>query len=131
MRPDQRGLSMAPFVAAVVMSILLLIGLVVDGGAQATAAHRAERVAAAAARAAADQTAAARLAGQEPDFEAAIRAAQQVVADEPDVTAEIIFEAGRVRVTTAIWAPTSVLSVIGISRLAAHGSAEAELVADR
>lgn len=131
MRRDQRGLSMAPFVAAIVLSILLLIGLVVDGGAQATATRRAERLAAAAARAAADETAAARLAGQRPDYAAAIAKAQQVVAEEPDVTADVTFVGGRVRVVTTTGADTAVLSVIGIARLSAHGSAEAELVADR
>lgn len=131
MRQDQRGLSMAPFMAAIVVSILLLIGLVVDGGAQASATRRAERLAAAAARAAADETAAARLAGRTPDFGAAIAKARQVVAEEPDVTAEITFSGGRVRVVTTTWTDTAVLSLIGISRLAADGSAEAELVADR
>ena len=131
MRPNQRGLSMAPFMAAVVLSILLLIGLVVDGGAQATAAQRAERLAAAAARAAADQTAAARLAGQPPDYAAAVATARQVIAEQPDVTAEITFVGGRVRVATSTGADTIVLSVIGITRLPAHGFAEAELVADR
>jgi hypothetical protein len=131
MRQNQRGLSMAPFVGAVVLSILLLIGLVVDGGAQATATQRAERLAAAAARAAADETASARLAGQVPDYGAAIARAESVVSAEPDVTAEVTFSSGRVRVVTRTWADTTVLSVIGINRLEAHGSAEAELVADR
>ena len=114
MRQDQRGLSMAPFMAAIVVSILLLIGLVVDGGAQASAVRRAER-----------------LAGRTPDFGAAIAKARQVVAEEPNVTAEVTFSGGRVRVVTTTWTDTAVLSLIGITRLAADGSAEAELVADR
>jgi Flp pilus assembly protein TadG len=131
MSHDQLGLSMAPFMAAIVLSLLLLIGLIVDGGAQATAARRAERVAAAAARAAVDQTAAARLAGQTPDYAAAIAVANELVAAEPGVQAEVSFVAGRVVVRTETWAETSVISLIGISRLPAHGTAEAELVASR
>lgn len=131
MRQDQRGLSMAPFMGSVVLSILLLIGLVVDGGAQATAARKAERLAAAAARVAVDETAAARLAGKTPDYGSAIAKARRVLADNPEVSAEVTFAGGRVRVLTKTWAPTTVLSVIGVTRLAAEGSAEAELVANR
>ncbi len=128
---DERGVSMSSFVAVVVLALLLVAGLVVDGGAQAVATRRAELIASAAARAAADETAGARLAGREPDAGAAIAAAQRVITASRDVTGEVRLVAGRVRVTTSSGANPVFLSLIGIQRLTAHGSAEAELVSNR
>ncbi len=128
---DQRGMSMSVFIAVSVLALLLVAGLVVDGGAQAVAARRAELVAAAAARAAADQTAAARLAGQRPEAAAAIAAAQRVLADSGGVTGEVRFVEGRVRVSTTAAVDTVFLSLIGIQRLTGRGSAEADLIANR
>lgn len=128
---DQRGMSLSVFVAVAVLAMLLVAGLVVDGGAQAVAARRAERVAAAAARAAADETAAARLAGQPPPVAGAIAAAQRVLTDSHEVTGEVRVVGGRVQVTATSGADTVFLSLIGITRLSATGSAEAELVANR
>jgi hypothetical protein len=124
-------MSLSVFVAVTVLALLLIAGLVVDGGAQAVASRRAEFVAAAAARAAADETAAARLAGQRAEVGAAITAARQVLADSGDVTGEVRLAAGRVFVTTTSGVDTVFLSLIGITRLDGHGSAEAELVANR
>ena len=128
---DQRGMSLSVFVAVSVLALLLVAGLVVDGGGQAVATRRAELVAAAAARAAADETAPARLAGQQADVAAAIGAAQGVLADSGDVTGEVRLVAGRVLVTTTSGVDTVFLSLIGITRLNGRGSAEAELVANR
>lgn len=128
---DQRGMSMSVFIAVSVLALLLVAGLVVDGGAQAVAARRAELVAAAAARAAADQTAAARLAGQRPEAAAAIAAAQRVLADSGGVTGEVRFVEGRVRVSTTAAVDTVFLGLIGIQRLTGRGSAEADLIANR
>jgi len=124
-------MSLSVFVAVSVLALLLVAGLVVDGGAQAVAARRAELVAAAAARAAADSTATARLAGNRPDVSAAIVAARQVLTGSEDVTGEVHLAGGRVVVTTAAGVDTVFLSLIGITRLVGHGSAEAELVANR
>jgi hypothetical protein len=128
---DQRGMSLSVFVAVAVLALLLVAGLVVDGGAQAVAARRAELVAAAAARAAADETAAARLAGQSPVVIEAIAAAQKVLTDSRDVTGEVRLVGGRVQVTTTSGVDTVFLSLIGITRLIGTGSAEADLVANR
>ena len=128
---DQRGMSLSVFVAVAVLALLLVAGLVVDGGAQALAARRAELVASAAARAAADQTAAARLAGQRPVVAEAIAAAQEVLADSGDVTGEVRLVGGRVQVATTSGVDTVFLSLIGINRLSGSGSAEADLVANR
>ncbi len=131
MERDQRGMSMSVFVAVSVLALLLVAGLVVDGGGQAVAARRAELVAAAAARAAADETAAARLAGRRPEAAPAIAAAEAVLAGSGDVSGEVRFVDGRVRVTTTAGVDTVFLSLIGIQRLTGRGSAEADLVANR
>lgn len=131
MSRNQRGVSLSSFFAVVVLALLLVAGLVVDGGAQAVAGRRAELVASAAARAAADDTAAARLAGRQPDVAAAISAAQRVLTASGDVSGDVRLVSGRVRVTTTSGADTVFLSLIGIRRLSAHGSAEAELTSNR
>jgi hypothetical protein len=104
---------------------------VVDGGAQAAAANRAERVAAAAARAASDDTAAARLAGTPPNAAHAIGVAHQWVATESGVSAEVGVHDNEIVVHTTVVAPTMLLTLIGINSLTATGSAKAQLVADR
>jgi Flp pilus assembly protein TadG len=124
-------MSLSSFVVLVVPALLIVAGLVVDGGAQAVAARRAELVASAAARAAADATAADRLAGRTPNTSAAITAAQHVLAASGDVEGHVELVAGRVRVSTSSGADAVFLSLIGIERLSAKGSAEAELVANR
>lgn len=131
MTGNQRGVSLSSFFAVVVLALLLVAGLVVDGGAQAVAARRAELVASAAARAGADATAASRLAGEKTDVAAAVTAARQVLSASEDVTGDVEVVASRIRVTTTSGADTVLLSLIGIPRLDAHGSAEAELVSNR
>lgn len=131
MARNQRGMSLSSFVVLVIPALLIVAGLVVDGGAQAVAARRAELVASAAARAAADATATDRLAGRKPDSGAAIAAAQGVLTASGDVEGHVELVGGRVRVTTSSGADAVFLSLIGIQRLPAHGSAEAELVANR
>jgi hypothetical protein len=128
---DQRGMSLSPFIAVVVPALLVMIGLVVDGGAQAAASRRAEWVAAAAARAATDDTAAARLAGQTPDNAHAIAVARRIIEVEPGFSGEVSVAANRVVVHITTTTPTVLLSLIGIQQLTASGSAEAELIADR
>lgn len=128
---DQRGMSLSPFVVGVLPALLIMIGLVVDGGAQSAAQRRAEGLAAAAARAAADDTAAARLAGGAVDVAHAVARAQAVIATRPGVTGEVTVADGRVSVRTHTSVPTVLLSLIGVSRLEAKGSADADLVGDR
>lgn len=127
---DQRGMSLSPFVAVVVPALLVMIGLVVDGGAQATAARQAERVAGAAARAATDSAAGVRLAGR-PNLERAAAAARATISAEPGVSGEVQVRSGRVVVKTVVVTQTLLLNLIGIAQLSASGSAEAELLPDR
>lgn len=125
---SERGQSLTVFVSVVVFALLLVAGLVIDGGAQSAANRRAQLTAAAAARAAADETAAARLAGTRPDVGAAVSAARRVLASDPTLDASVdLLNDGRIRVATSTRVDTILLSLIGISTLPARGEAEAQL----
>jgi transcription elongation GreA/GreB family factor len=124
---DERGQSLSVFVTVVVVALLLVAGLVVDGGAQADASRRAEGAAALAARAAADTTATARLAGREADRLTAVAAARQVLDAHPGIAGDVVVQGDRVQVTTRATTPTVLLNLIGIRELAATGSATAAL----
>jgi len=110
---------------------MVVIGLVVDGGAQVAASRRAERVAAAAARAACDDTARARLSGATVNPSQAIAVAQRTISGSEGVTGDVQVSSGRVVVHTKVVTKTILLSLVGIGELSATGSAEAALVADR
>lgn len=124
---DQRGQALSVFVAVAVFALLLICGLVVDGGAQAEATRRAETAAALAARAAVDATATGRLAGRDPDPGQAIAAAHGVLAGYPGITGQARLVAGSVEVSTQAQVSTIFLSLIGINSLSARGSATATL----
>lgn len=124
---SERGQSLSVLFAVVLPALLLVIGLVIDGGAQAGAARRAESAAAAAARAAVDATAASVLAGRGPDLVMAREAGLDVLAGYPDVTGEVRLVGGMVEIETIATVRTQVLMVIGITTLSASGQATAEL----
>lgn len=124
--------SVTAFAAVAVVGLLVLAGLVVDGGAKVRALQRADRLAAEAGRAggqAIDVPAA--LAGDPPtlDARAAVRAAQGYLRAN-GVTGEVtVTDAGRglaVDVTTAT--DTVFLGLIGLRTLTVHGSATVSLV---
>lgn len=123
---DERGQALSVFVAVSMLGLLLVCGLVVDGGAQAHAARRAQTAAALAARVAADVTAVSRLAGAEPEAGRVVAAAREILAAH-QVEGEISLLAGQVQVRTTTRVETVFLSLIGIDSLAATGSATAEL----
>ncbi len=125
----ERGQSLSTFLAVVVFALLVVAGLVVDGGAQLAATRQAELTAAAAARAATDETATRRLAGRAADAGAAVAAARQVLADHPGVTGAVTLAGdGTVRVATRATVETVFLSLIGIDSLSGKGSAESQLI---
>lgn len=127
--PNERGQSMSSFIAVVVFALLVVTGLVVDGGAQAAASRNAELVASAAARAASDETATRRLAGRPIDRGTAIAAARRVIDANPGVSGSVSLSGnGTVLVSTRSAVDTVFLSLIGIGSLPASGRAEAQLV---
>ena len=126
--PSERGQSISVFVSVVIFALLLVAGLVIDGGRQSSAARRAELLASAAARAAVDATAPARAAGRAPEAGVAIRAARDHLDAAPDIDGDVRLTGdGTIRVTTTTRIATHFLSLIGISTLEAEGSAEAQL----
>ncbi len=121
---DDRGQSVTVFVAVVVMALLLVTGLVVDGGRQAAATRTAHGVAAAAARAAADAAAADVISGG--DGRAAAVAAGQRMLAGAGMTGTVTVVPGGARVETSTTVPTIFLSVIGITALPVRGSATSQ-----
>lgn len=122
----ERGASISALFCGVVMALLLVAGLVVDGGAQVQARRSAEAVAAQAARAGSDASAAGRLVGRDGTSEA-LAAASAVLAAHPEVQGQAVLDAGVLRVSTTASTPTTFLTLVGIDSLGARGSAAAEL----
>lgn len=120
-------MSLSVLVLLWIGAIILVAGLVVDGGQQVTAARRAESAAGGAARAAADAGGTYRLAGR-TDPGAALAAARAFLTSTEGVTGRASVHAGIVRVETESSAPTIFLSVLGISRVQAAAAAEADLI---
>ncbi|OYO22199.1 pilus assembly protein TadE [Enemella dayhoffiae] len=110
-----------------VLALLVLAGLVVDGGQQVTATRRAEAVAAGAARAATDAAAPARVAGR-TDPGAALSAANRYLAASGPVSGTAELEGTAVRVRTSQRAPTIFLALLGIGEVRGSATARAELV---
>lgn len=127
-RDGERGHALSAFVVVVVIALLLISGLVIDGGRRSAATREAELTAAAAARAAVDATAAQRQAGRRPDAGQALAAAREVLAGSPGLQGSVVVRAdGSIEVTTSTSVETVLLSLIGITRLNASGSASAQL----
>lgn len=108
-------------------AIIILAGLVVDGGQKVTAARRAESAAASAARAAADAGGTYRLAGRN-DPGTGVSAARAYLAGVEGVTGRVTVDSGIIRVETEARNPTIFLSILGIGEVRATASAEADLV---
>lgn len=130
MRPirfrDERGQALSALVVGVVVTLLLVAGLVVDGGAKASAVRRAQAAAAQAARAAVDAGAASRSAGAALDVQA-VRSAGQAVLAERGVTGEVDVAGGVVTVRSTDSERTTFLSLLGIAEVAGTGEATAAL----
>lgn len=123
---DQRGMSLSTLVVGATFAILVVAGLVVDGGQRVRAARFAEAAAAAAARAGADAYATGSLAGV-PEPGRAIEAAGRHLADG-HVAGTVTLRSGTVVVRASSTQPTVFLSVIGITEVGAEAEASAALV---
>jgi Flp pilus assembly protein TadG len=135
----ERGQAISVMMLAVVAALIMIAGLVVDGGQKATAISRAESVAAGAARAAADAGAAGTLdAGR--DGALAVdrgRAAALAYLDGssigsgPQIDGTVQVTGDHVVVSTHVRVSTIFLSVIGIDQLQGDGQATARVVGSR
>lgn len=127
--PERGSVTLFALVAG--MGLLLVAGLVVDGGAKIRGLQRADRIAAEAARTAGqviDSPAA--IDGQPPtlDAAAAAAAAQRYLAGR-GVTGTVTRTGGRaLAVTVTVHEPTVFLGLIGIRDFTVTGSAEVLLV---
>jgi len=120
------------FVAIAVTGLLVLLGLVVDGGAKVRAAQQADRLAAEAARAAGQAIDLAAVLGGDAirvDRRAAQAAAEEYLARSGGRGQASVSRDGRtITVTTRASVPTVFLGLIGIGEVGVTGRAEAVLV---
>ncbi len=123
---DDRGLSVSVLITVALAAFFAMCGLVIDGGAKVTAERRAEVVAAQAARAGTDASALQRLAGVDGSA-AAVQAATAVLHRSAGLTGEVSLTDGRLTVRTHTESSTVFLSLVGVDRMSADGSATAEL----
>lgn len=129
--PAERG-SVTLFVSITVAGLLVLVGLVVDGGGKVRAAQHASRVAAEAGRAAGQQIDVRAAIEGRPlrvDVPAAVEAARRYLR-AAQVSGQVIVSSDRRRITVEVTTSerTVFLGLVGISELTAHGSADVELV---
>ncbi len=124
---DQRGQSVSLLVLLIMAAMILTAGLVIDGGQKIDATSRAEAAAAGAARAAGNAAATQELAGDQA-ASAAVLAARNYLAGQPDVGGTVAIANGVVSVRTSASATTIFLSVIGIDTVTGTGSADADIV---
>lgn len=131
--PDRDRGSVTVFLAITMVGLLVLLGLVADGGAKLRATQRAEAVASEAARAggqALDLPAATAGHPTRVDRTAAVAAARDYLA-AAGATGTVAASNDRTRLTVTVTstAPTVFLSLIGISILTSTATAHAVLVA--
>jgi hypothetical protein len=133
---DERGHAVSVLMLGVIAALIMVAGLVVDGGQKATAVSRAESVAAGAARAAANAGAGGTLAGGSGPTVAAGRARQAAqtylkaaaTGDGAPLSGTVTVSGPTVRVRTTVQVSTIFLSVIGIDHLSGDGEATARVV---
>lgn len=128
---DHEAGSVTVFAAITVLGILILCGLVVDGGAKLRAVQHADRVATEAARAAGQAADVAALAGGEArvDRQTAVDAATAFLAAAGATgTATVSADGTSVEVTVTSTAPTVFLGVISIPAFTVTGHGQATLV---
>ena len=123
---DERGQA-GVFVLLLVPALIIMIGLVVDGGQKTHADQSAQTAAVAAARAATDAASTDQLGGRTGTV-SAVRAARSYLS-QAGVTGSVqVAAGGRVTIDTTETAPTRFLSIIGIGSVTGRGHAESTLV---
>lgn len=136
MRTDRdRGQAVSIMVLGFMAALIMVAGLVVDGGQKAAAMNRAETLASGAARAAANAAAGGTLGAGNDDVSAAEQARRAArnylnaaAADGGRVQGSVRIDGTRVVVHTEIQVPTIFLSLIHIDTLRATGDATAQVV---
>src|SRR5690606_39867382 len=106
--------------------VLVLVGLVVDGGGQLAAVRQAEAVAAQAARAGADAVIGSAVVGVGAEHQA--RTAAQDHLRRAGVDGTVSVAGGVITVTTSVVHDTVFLGLIGVHQLTGTGEASARIV---
>ena len=123
---NERGQT-SMFVLLLLPALIIMIGLVVDGGQKTRADQAAQTAAVAAARAATDAASTEQLGGR-PGTASAARAARSYLS-QAGVTGTVqVAGGGRVTITTSSTVPTQFLSLIGINTVEGRGHAESILI---
>lgn len=120
-----RGASSSLLAAIIAPALLVLVGLVVDGGGQLAAVRQAEAVAAQAARAGVDAMPATLTGGSSPHL--ARQAAEQYLA-QAGVSGTVTISGEIVTVHTTVTHRTVFLGLIGVHALDGDGEASARMV---
>lgn len=135
-RRSERGQAISVLAIGIVAMLIMVAGLVIDGGQKAAAISRAESSAAGAARAAANAGAGGTL-GIGGDRSVAITQAKAAarnylrgaaLGSGPQVTGSVTVDGNEVHVHTTITVTTIFLSLINIDTLTATGDATARVV---
>ncbi|XSS45266.1 pilus assembly protein TadG-related protein [Propionibacteriaceae bacterium Y2011] len=113
--------------AIIAPAMLIMVGLVVDGGGQLGAVRQAEAVAAQAARAGADAGAASQVAGGSVGTTAA-RTAAEAHLRAAGVSGDVVVQQNQVVVRTTVTHQTVFLGLIGVWTLPGSGEAAARIV---
>ncbi len=120
---DGQGGGMSLMVLTMIPALLIVFGLVVDGGAKAAALDRANRIAMEAAR-----TGAQSISGPGDISAAAANSAAQAYLAAEDVTGTVTVTGDRVDVHVSFAEPTKVLSLIGIDEWSVEGDGFAQVI---
>ncbi|KAB1660303.1 hypothetical protein F8O01_02955 [Pseudoclavibacter chungangensis] len=127
-RQPERG-SVQLFLILTVVTLVVVVGLVVDGGGKVQLATDAQHVASSAARAATNAISAETVAGHALSIDALL--ATQVAEDyieNADMTGTVSVDGATITVTTEAVYATRFVSLIGISTLTVSGTATASLI---
>ncbi len=127
LRRPECGASISVLTAGLMLAAAALLGLVIDGGAKATALNRADATAQEAARAGA-QAATTTGGGGTLDIGPAIAAAQSYLSAAGVPGSATPAGTDSIHVTVTLTEPTKVLAMVGISDFTATGSADARIV---
>ena len=123
---DERGQT-SVFVLLLIPALIIMVGLVVDGGQKTRADQAAQTAAIAAARAATDAASTEQLGGR-AGTASALQAARSYLGQAGISGSVQVAAGGRVTVDTSETAQTRFLSIIGIGSVTGRGHAESTLV---
>jgi hypothetical protein len=118
--------SLSAFSAVVAVALLLMAGLVVDGGAKAADQRESEAIAARAARTGVDAGAVAGVQGR-PGGVQAVAAARASLREQGREGSVTLLPSGVLRVRVEHRTPTTFLGLIGVTELSSDGQAAAQL----